>query len=260
MKQDVLAFAAEIMAVGRRVALVTVTETNGSSPATAGQMMAVTAEGESCGTVGGGATEFQLIQRSVAAIRVGERVFTFDIDHGESGMTCGGKMAGFGNVIGAQARLVIFGGGHVAQRLAPLAETTGFSVTVVEDRGDLASAFASAGFIVAKPDEYEQKVSIDPSDYVVICTRGHAMDEDALRFCLRKKTAYLGMIGSPGKVQALFNHLKADGFSDEALEQVFAPIGLAIATGVPAEIAVSILAEMLLIKNHGEAKHLKRHF
>ncbi len=258
MKQDALAFMAEKLDKGQRVALVTVTETTGSSPATAGQIMAVTADEESCGTVGGGATEFQLIQRAAAAIRAGERVFSFSIDHAKSGMTCGGGMAGFGNVLGASARLVIFGGGHVAQSLAPLAETTGFSVTVVEDREDLASAFEFSRFILAKPEEYEQRVVIDPSDYVVICTRGHAMDEDALRYCLSRKTAYLGMIGSQRKVEALFDRLQADGISAEALNRVFAPIGLAVATGVPAEIAVSILAEILLVKNNGNARHLKQ--
>ncbi len=255
--RDVLAFAAEKVAEGRRVALVTVTETDGSSPATPGQVMAVAADGEAAGTVGGGATEYALVRRAMEAIAAGERVFSFSYSHAESGMTCGGSMAGFGNVLGAGARVVIFGGGHIAQSLAPLAAATGFSVCVVDNRPGLEQAHPNARFVLAGPAEYESRVEITHGDYVVICTHGHAQDEDALRFCMAKAPAYLGMIGSRAKVRALFDHLRAEGVPDEALDRVYSPIGLAIATGAPAEIAVSILAEILLVKNGGAPRHMK---
>lgn len=257
MTQDVWAFVDERIQAGEQLALLTVTETRGSSPATPGQVMAVAADGQTAGTIGGGPSEYALQQRALEAMRQGEDVFSFAIDHAESGMVCGGGMKGFGNVLGTQARLVLFGGGHVAQHLAPLARGTGFAVAVVEDRADLEASFDDAQFIHATADAYPEKIPLRATDYIVICTRGHKSDNDALHYCLGKPTAYLGMIGSRRKVQTLFDKLRAEGVDEDTLRRVYAPIGLAIATGTPAEIAISILAEMLLVKNHGRAGHLR---
>jgi xanthine dehydrogenase accessory factor len=255
---DVIAFAAEKAAEGKKVALVTVTETSGSSPASAGQMIAVLADGSTAGTVGGGASEYQIIRRAMEAIKKGERVFKFSFDHGEFGMTCGGGMAGFGNVLGNQPGLCVFGGGHIAQSLARLACQAGFSVTVVEDRPEFASAFECARYLVCKPEEYTKTDPASNSDYAVICTRGHKTDADALRYCLAKKFEYLGMIGSDKKVAEIFDSLRAEGVEQKELDRVYAPIGLDIADEAPAEIAVAILAEILLVKNKGTLRHKKR--
>lgn len=258
MMQDVLSFASQLVAEGNKVALVTVTATRGSSPASPGQMMAVTAQGKTMGTVGGGTTEYQVIQQAIAAIGAGETVFHFNRNHGESGMVCGGEMEGYGTVLGNENHLFIFGGGHVGQRLAPIALATGFFVTVVEDRSELADAFPEGvKFICSDPQDYEEKVIMTGSPYVVICTRGHATDDDALRYCLTQTTKYLGMIGSKKKVAALFDGLRQLGYTQERLDEIYTPIGLNIASGIPAEIAVSILAEMLMVKNNGSSHHKK---
>lgn len=253
--QSVWAFVAEHTEAGRRVALVTVTETTGSSPASVGQVMAVCEDGSTAGTVGGGATEYSLTRRALAAIEKDEKIFSFDVDHAENGMVCGGGMKGFGNVLGNEASLVIFGGGHVGQRLAALAVATGFSVAVVEDRPGLEAAFEKVRYVLATPDAYADKAPVHPSTYVVICTRGHSSDDQALRFCLGRETAYLGMIGSVRKVKTLFDGLRKEGVSEEVLARVYTPIGLDIASTSPAEIAVSILAEILLVKNKGCLRH-----
>lgn len=257
MIQDTLAFAAQKTAEGERVALVTVTETRGSSPASVGQMMAVLSSGETAGTVGGGASEYRLIQQAQAAIQNGEIVFSFSFDHAEEGMVCGGGMSGYGNVLGAGVQLVIFGGGHVAQSLAPAAAAAGFVVTIVEDRPEFAPLFADARYVVATPEEYAEKLSLQQNTYVVICTRGHKMDDHAVRFCLTQNPAYVGMIGSKKKVTVLFDGLRQEGVAEEKLQVLYAPVGLDIASGAPAEIAVSVLAEMLLVKNKGSLRHKK---
>ncbi|MFV0414034.1 MAG: XdhC family protein [Oscillospiraceae bacterium] len=257
MEQDILAFAAQSLAEGKSVALLTVTETSGSSPATPGQMMAVLANGTSAGTVGGGISEYRLAQRAQAALAAGETVFSFAFDHSEHGMVCGGGMAGFGNVLGGGPRLVIFGGGHVAQSLAPLAAAAGFHVCVVEDRPELEVYFAGVQYLLATPAEYEEKVAADQNTYVVIATRGHSTDKDALQFCLTRQFAYVGMIGSAKKVLALFDDFRKQGVAEEVLQGIYAPIGLDIASGRPAEIAVSVVAEMLLVKNGGSPGHKK---
>lgn len=259
MTQDVLRFAAQKLEEGLPVTLLTVTKTSGSSPASTGQIMAVLADGSACGTVGGGASEYKLIQQAVQALRQGSSSFTFSINHGDEGMVCGGAMEGFGTVLGAGPKLVLFGGGHVAQQVAPLAANTGFSVTVVEDRPELAAHFSAARFVLAAPADYAKKLHIDADTYVLICTRGHKTDDDALRFCLDKPLRYLGMIGSKAKVSTLFNTLRQQGVPQQTLQKIYAPVGLNVASGAPAEIAVAVVAEMLLIKNGGTPAH-KRDF
>jgi xanthine dehydrogenase accessory factor len=257
MMQDVLTFAAQQCAEGKKVALVTVTETNGSSPASPGQMIAVLSDGSTSGTVGGGASEYRVIKQAVEAIRNGERVFKFSFDHAEEGMICGGAMAGFGNVLGSQSNLCIFGGGHIAQSLARIAVDAGFSVTVVEDRPEFASGFEYARYVVCKPEDYATDDPASIADYAVICTRGHKTDGDALRYCLTRKLEYLGMIGSEKKVSTLLDNLRAEGTTQAELDRIYAPIGLDIADALPAEIAVAILAEILLVKNKGKLRHRK---
>jgi xanthine dehydrogenase accessory factor len=254
---DAITFAAQKAADGKKVALVTVTETGGSSPASVGQMIAVLEDGSTAGTVGGGASEYRIIQRALEAIKNGERVFKFSFDHSEFGMICGGCMAGFGNVLGAGQNLCVFGGGHIAQCLARIACQSGFSVTVVEDRPEFASGFESARYVLCKPEEYEKTDPASASDYAVICTRGHKTDSDALHYCLEKKLEYIGMIGSENKVTAVFDRLCGEGVEQQELDRVYAPIGLDIADALPAEIAVSILAEILLVKNKGSLRHKK---
>ena len=255
MLQDVLEFAAKKSAEGEKVALVTVTATSGSSPASPGQVMAVLADGSTAGTVGGGASEYRLIQQAVQAIKDGEAVFAFAFDHAEEGMVCGGNMQGFGNIFGNQAGIAIFGGGHIAQCLAKIAVLTGFTVTVVEDRPEFSSYFESVRYLVCNPGEYEKAGAIDNCEYAVVCTRGHRTDADALRYCLTKSLRYLGMIGSGAKAAKVLERMREEGVAQDKRARVFTPIGLDVASGIPAEIAVSILAEILLVKNGGTPAH-----
>ena len=255
MKQDVLEFAARQTADGKKVALVTVTGTHGSSPASPGQFMAVLSDGSSVGTVGGGASEHRLIKQAAEAIKSGTVVFSFSFDHSEDGMVCGGGMEGFGNILGSRAGLVIFGGGHIAQSLAKIAVSTGFFVTVIEDRAEFAAAFDGVRYVTCAPSDYETNDVLADAGYAVVCTRGHRTDSDALRYCLTKPLKYLGMIGSVKKVSELLANMRDRGVPQEALDCVYAPIGLDIAKEAPGEIAVAILAEILLVKNNGKLMH-----
>ena len=265
MTQNILTFAQEHIVQGKQVALVTVTETDGSSPASAGQMMAVLMDGSSVGTVGGGMTENLVKNKAMEAIKDGKKVFSFSLDHAESGMLCGGTMSGYGNVLGEENHLYIFGGGYISQFLAPLAASTGFFVTVLEDRPEFESEFkgglVNITYMVCKSENYKNEIQLLGSPYVVICTRGHKTDDDAMRFCLSepsKSIKYLGMIGSLSKVNNLFERLYQEGYSKKTLENIYTPIGLDIASSVPAEIAVSIMAEILLVKNNGSLSHKRK--
>jgi xanthine dehydrogenase accessory factor len=164
-------------------------------------------------------------------------------------------MSGFGCILGDENHLYIFGGGHISQCLAPLALATGFFVTVIEDRPEFENNVSNVRYTICNSDKYENEINLMGHEYAVICTRGHKTDDAALRFCLSKKLRYIGMIGSTGKVKILFEKLKEEGYTERELKKVYAPIGLDIASSVPSEIAVSIMAEILLIKNKGTPGH-----
>ena len=253
--QNILEFLTEKTQSGEKAALVTVTETDGSSPASPGQLMAVDMSGETAGTVGGGASEFRLIKQAIETIKAGITVAPFEFDHSEEGMVCGGSMRGFINVLGSSASIAIFGGGHIAQNLAKIAVGAGFNVKIIEDRQELSEYFENVNYIVCDPEDYEKSNVIGASEYAVLCSRGHKTDAQALSYCLKKPLKYLGMIGSSKKTAAVFEQMKKEGVTQEQLNQVYAPIGLNIASSAPAEIAVSILAEILLVKNNGTPMH-----
>lgn len=255
MTANVLEFALMRTAEGKKVALVTVTSIVGSSPATPGQMMAVLADGTTSGTVGGGASEHKIMTGAIEAMKNGDNVFSLFIDHAETGMTCGGSMEVFGNILGNKPGLCIFGGGHISQCLAKIADQVGFSISVIEDRAEYSGHFNFANYILCKTDEYDNYTPNIQGDYAVICTRGHSTDMDALRYCMKKNFKYIGMIGSKKKVAEIFSSLLDEGIEHSAFDKVYAPVGLDIANTSPEEIAIAIFAEILLIKNNGNMQH-----
>ncbi len=148
-----------------------------------------------------------------------------------------------------EERLILLGGGHIAQPLCQYAADLGFSVTVADDRPSFAnySRFPQASKVIcdAFPNALRE-IAIDSSDYVAVITRGHRYDADCLRTILPGPfPRYLGMIGSKRRVAGLFQLLEEEGFSPAALEQIHAPIGLAINALTIKEIAISIVAELI---------------
>lgn len=151
-----------------------------------------------------------------------------------------------------QPKLVICGGGHVAMQVAKIARMLDFYVQVIDDREEFANVehFPEADEICCH--RYEDVAEIFPKEsnaYYVVVTRGHAGDRVCVEQILKRSYAYLGMIGSRTKVAKTFEMLLEEGFAQEAVETIHAPIGLAIRAQTPAEIAVSIMAEIIACKN-----------
>ncbi len=147
--------------------------------------------------------------------------------------------------------LYLFGAGHVSFHVAALAETVGFSVVVIDDRAEFANRqrFPHAGEIIVAPFESAfDRIRIGASAYIVIVTRGHSYDRDVLRWALTQPAAYVGMIGSRRKRNIIYRSLMDEGVSTGQLEQVHSPIGLPIGGQTPAEIAVSIVAELIDVR------------
>lgn len=149
-----------------------------------------------------------------------------------------------------QPRLIICGGGHVAKEVAALAAHLDFRIRVLDDREDLAAKerFLDAQEVIC--DSYDHLADyLEPDAYYVVVTPNHKADLQCVRTILSTEYRYLGMIGSRKKVAATFENLRSDGFSEERIQTIFAPIGLSIGAVTPAEIAFSILAQIIQEKN-----------
>lgn len=149
-------------------------------------------------------------------------------------------------------RLILCGGGHVSLEVAHIAHRLEFEVVVIDDRVEFANEtrFPMAEQVLAMPFEAAlDKLGSRPSDYYCILTRGHAFDKDCLGHILRGQYAYVGMIGSRIKVAAVMEALRGEGVAEDKLRGVHSPIGLRIGGQTPAEIAVSIAAELVQVRS-----------
>ncbi len=165
----------------------------------------------------------------------------------------------FIEVLAAAAQLLILGAGHIAVPLAQLGKMLGFTVTVVDDRASFANRerFPSADdIIVGDFDQVLRNYPWVPNTYVVLVTRGHEFDVVSLRHILYWDVAYIGMIGSKRRVWAVHKLLHDEGMPVARLQRLHAPIGIDIGAETPAEIAVSIAAEIVKIRRGGRAESL----
>ena len=153
-----------------------------------------------------------------------------------------------------RVRLVIVGAGHVGQAVAALAADTDFDVWVVDDRARFASRerFPAAHELIVGPiGATLDALDVGPDTFLLIVTRGHGHDQEALAHAAPTAAGYVGMIGSRRKIRMIFEALKGQGISDEALARVNAPVGLDIGSRTVPEIAVSIVAELIARRNLG---------
>ncbi len=242
-----------------KVAYVTVTKSTGSAPGRVGNTMLVFSDGKIEGTVGGGKVEYSVIKEAISCLENNtSEPFSYTLsEQGDIGMICGGSMEGFIDVVKNDKNLVIIGGGHIGSFLYNIALELGFNITVVDERVEFANAekFPNADVISGEYSKALKDFKVKDS-YVVITTKGHSSDYEALKEVIGKDYRYLGLIGSKRKINTLMKDALKDGLNVVNNERLFSPIGLDIAKNDPAEIALSIMAEILLIKNGGSLKHL----
>ncbi len=239
---------------GERVSIATVVKTVGAAPCGVGSKMLVRADGTTAGSFSGPKTDGQVALEALQAIREGRSYLAhvhLDADQGEAVGSCGATLEIFFEVLRPEPRLIIAGAGYVAQALARLATTLDFRIVVVDDRRDLADPTVFGDKVQLTFGDIPQTIrelEPDESSWIVIVTRGHHLDKDALRAAIETNAAYVGMIGSPSKVKHIFKDLLKEGISGERLAQVHAPIGLDLGAETPDEIALSIAAEMVKIR------------
>lgn len=245
------------------VALAVITKTTGSTPRKAGTKMLVYPDRTISGTIGGGVLEEKVITTAVECLST-RRIQTlqFELKPPKKGnrnnnldMICGGNMEVYIEPILPDPKLYIIGAGHISLALAQIANLVGFKVVVIDSDKKYANRtrFPKAvvdKLIIADFKKAIDKLVFDESAYIVILTLSHNTDKAALHACLKKNQpiAYLGMIGSKQKIATIFAELIKAGIPKKKLDMVYAPIGLYIGAETPAEIAVSILAELIAVK------------
>ena len=258
MNREVFAAVADALDRGEPAALVTIVATTGSTPQRVGAKMLVFGDGRIVGTIGGGCYENDAFGKAREAIRSRRpQLVHYELDDDfaqETGLICGGQMDVYIEPIEPSPELYIVGAGHVGFHLAKIAHEVGFRVHVVDDREKFANAerFPAAETIeVDDIGAWLHRADLPPTAYAVVVTRGHTHDFEALRALAARDLRYVGLIGSRAKVARIFEALEAEGMPVECLGRVHAPIGLDIGAITPAEIAVSILAELIAVR-HGK--------
>jgi xanthine dehydrogenase accessory factor len=228
------------------VALATVTGVQGASPARPGFKLLVYPDGTAMGNVGGGELEARIRQDALATLGSGEaRTAHYALrEEGADaiGMLCGGEVTVFIEPYLPAPILLIAGGGHIGRPLADLARTVGYQVQTVD--------------VLTERGEQTQLVpeAITSHTYAALITENHTSDEAALRLLLTTPVRYIGMIGSRRKTATILGHLRSDGYTDEQLARVHAPIGLDLGGREPAEIALAILAEVESVRHGGSGQ------
>lgn len=249
------------MQEGKELAIATITKSQGSSPRGKGTVMAVLEDRSIIGTIGGGAFENRVIELSLEAIEKGESI-SLNLPLNSEGieMTCGGEVDVFIDVYKKNPTLVIVGGGHVSYAIYNVASLLDFDIVIFEDREEFLNKerFPLATKLVLGPImENLKEYKVDENTYIVIASRGHKYDQDSLEAVVGSKAKYIGAMGSKKKVITMMENLKEKGISEEVLNKVYSPIGLKLSSGTPEEIAISIIAEILMVKNDGTGRHMK---
>lgn len=237
-----------MQASGDRGVLVVVTAVDGHAPQVVGAKMIVRPDRSIVGTIGGGRVEHVVQDRALAVLKSGRPERTSFQLKAELGMCCGGRMEVYMEPVVVTERLFLFGAGHVAEPTCAFATACGFEVTVIDERSDFNTQERFPGASrrqVAEHGDVFSALEIGPRDYVVIATHNHDYDRDILARCLRTQARYIGMIGSTQKVKKTFSQLRLEGFTDGDLDRACTPIGLDIFAETPAEIAVSIVGELI---------------
>jgi xanthine dehydrogenase accessory factor len=310
---ELLKFIQSHLEENKRVVLMVVVESKGSSPGRHGFKMAVAEDETMFGSIGGGVMEVSLVKNSKFQIphsKLIEQVHQKN-SPGSSGMICSGKQTvvvkkltesdlptiqkivdslknqietyleitensfqaieltdfrrnySFQKIdetsfvyrekIGYKNQLFIIGGGHCALALSELMSKMDFHITVFDDRPNLntleKNEFANDVKIIESYENIGELIESDVNTYVVVMTLGYKFDEIVIRQLFDKDFKYFGVLGSKAKMKILLKSLKKDGLNEHRLSKIHTPIGLPIKSKTPEEIAVSIAAEIILIKN-----------
>lgn len=248
---DVWGALARWRAAGRRFVMLTVIDSRGFTPRKAGTHMLLAADGETAGTIGGGAIEHEALREARELLAAGggaktvKKHLTQDL-----GMCCGGEMVVFLESVEGAPRLFVFGAGYLARPIAALADACGFTVTVFDGRPEWASPerFPAVTVRCEDPESAARTLETTAEDFAVVVTHDHALDQRVVQHLLGRPLRFTGMIGSLAKQRKFALRLLARGFTEEQVARVRTPLGVSIGAQTPEEIAVSVLGELIAVR------------
>lgn len=254
---DIYAEIAKLRKEGRRAALATIIQVQGSIPSYESSKILVRDDGSIVGTVGGGCVEAEVwaVAQDVMREEKPQRLH-FNLNSQpdyDEGLVCGGSLDIFVEPILATPTLYLFGGGHISLSISRIAEMAGYDVIISDDREAFANKQRFPGAAEVHAGAWQEtfpKLRPNEHSYIVVATRGHKGDLECLRWALSTHARYVGMVGSKRKLIEFFKVLEAEGVSLERLDRVHSPVGLAIGALTPEEIAVSVVAEMIAVRRN----------
>lgn len=251
---------AELESQGGRGALCTIVNSQGSTPRREGSKMLVYPDGEIVGSVGGGEVEGRIIQEALEVIDTGQSKMLdyslVDPERGDPGV-CGGSFQVFLEPLIPSSTLIVVGGGHVGQAVVHLADWLGYRVVLTDDRKEFCTPEVAPGAAEYHPcllEEVPHHVKFTPETAVILVTRNMGIDVSGLPAILDQPHQYLGVISSKRRWRLTEEKLLENGVSEEQLSQIHAPIGLELNAETPEEIAVSIMAEVIMVQRGGTGK------
>jgi len=244
---------------GIPVVLATVVEVSGSAPGTPCDKMLIKADNSIVGTIGGGAIEKKIIDEAMTLMAGAEpKLLRYNLE--EVGMSCGGAMSIFLEPLIQAPDLIIFGAGHIGSALSRIGKMLEFTVTVVDNRPEFASKERLPQTNRVMALDYHnalKELVFSDKTFLVILTHRHVHDFEILQYCVKQPFRYLGMIGSRNKVAKCFQQLRDKGIDEGTLKKIHAPIGIDIGANKPAEIALSIAAELVAVRSGTEVSGMK---
>jgi xanthine dehydrogenase accessory factor len=211
------------------------------------------------GTLGGGCLEADVVQAALMAMKDGNpTTLPFELTERNGGLVCGGTVLVYIEPVLLDPHLVILGAGHVGRTLAKLARFTGFRVTVVDDRAEFANQENvpdANDLVVYEFERAFERVPVGSGTFIVVATRGHNHDLEAVKAALGTTARYIGLLGSKRKRALLRRSLADNGFSPADIDRVVIPVGMEINSVTPEEIAVSIMAQIIQKRReHGASR------
>ena len=253
---------ANLKELGHPGILCTIISTKGSTPRREGSKMLVYPDGNFVGTIGGGEVEHRTIGEALEALKNGSpRISHYsmvDPSRGDPGV-CGGELDIFIDPIMPQNKLVIVGGGHVGKEVASLGKWLGFRVVMCDDRPDYCTPETvpdADEFYSDSLTDLTKCIEINSWTFVVLTTRSVDVDVSILPMFLDSEAAYIGVIGSRRRWSTTKAKLLGKELLPEVIDKIHSPIGIDLKGDTPKEIALSILAEIVMVQHNGRAKGL----